>query len=711
MASVNDGEDRDGWVDKFTEETDNTGAVELTALPSASTGDPPVSSNDVEPDVTQKKGRTRVDSKDVRIKKYDSIGTRRQKMKNLEKFLETLLWRKMIGWRGFVLILAMVTAAVGHFFLFYTYTSAIGMGFFKIGREWAWVFILFSLLFAHLSLVHCVFWRRRTYNWVSRKYGTKVEAKLTKITFQNAHRWYVNSCGLDGSYYLARLYFNEFMESWYQIFTISSTYVCMLPMPVTLFLLALLFIESTNRAWVFRSSFLANSELRFVSVSYRNFQVYLDCCIDFLALCGPISIIWFGYGMPIIIEEALLMTVVPSLFLYTKLKRMFDETVRRHVEKEILALQMKRAKSFKRNRRSIFGEENKLRIARIQNQYLPRVARRLIVLTSLLSSTFLLSIIVVQLARVHEGKICTTMLGADVWDDGCFMKVPYCKDLYVPSCDCAVLELNAYNSSELPAGFNRMTNMRKLNIVNSGLERMPKGIDTAFASMSEFRVSESMLTSFDFDVQKWRHLIHLDLMGNRLKSIHESVWSHPHLMNLYLDDNVGLQIPSSESLAISLPNLQSFFFMNNSAHIPRDVFNNKNFPILLLLYLNGNIMATFPDSFESLKNKVSAVGVARMGLTKLPAYLSDFSRLTYIDLRDNNISSVDSALSSIISRNQITAYFSGNDVCQTPSAKFLDCVPLCSKFCWNRNHGTNKYCDRSCNSALCDFDWGECSSN
>jgi Leucine-rich repeat (LRR) protein len=240
---------------------------------------------------------------------------------------------------------------------------------------------------------------------------------------------------------------------------------------------------------------------------------------------------------------------------------------------------------------------------------------------------------------------------------------------------------------------------------------MPKGIDTAFASMSEFRVSESMLTSFDFDVQKWRHLIYLDLMGNRLKSIHDSVWSHPHLMNLLLDDNVGLQIPSSESLAISLPNLQSFFFMYNSAHIPRDVFNNKNFPILLLLYLNGNIMTTFPDSFESLKNKVSAVGVARMGLTKLPSYLSDFSRLTYIDLRDNNITSVDSDLSTMISRNQITAYFSGNDVCQTPSAKFLDCVPLCSKFCWNRNHGTNKYCDRSCNSALCDFDWGECSSN
>ena len=102
MASVNDVEDRGGWVDKFTEETDNTGAVELTAPAFASTGDPPVSSNDVEPDVTQTKNRLkRVDSKDIRIKKYDSVGTRRQKMKNLEKFLGSLVWRKMVGWRGF----------------------------------------------------------------------------------------------------------------------------------------------------------------------------------------------------------------------------------------------------------------------------------------------------------------------------------------------------------------------------------------------------------------------------------------------------------------------------------------------------------------------------------------------------------------------------------------------------------------------------------
>ena len=122
------------------------------------------------------------------------------------------------------------------------------------------------------------------------------------------------------------------------------------------------------------------------------------------------------------------------------------------------------------------------------------------------------------------------------------------------------------------------------------------------------------------------------------------------------------------------------------------------------MYLNGNGLAHFPD--VSLKDGLTDLGVARCNLKSLPDDLSDFTRLGYLDARDNNITYVDNSLKQLISNSGIESYFSGNGVCDVD--KSLDCSPLCSKSCWSRKASGNGICDDTCWSKECNFDGGEC---
>ena len=63
-------------------------------------------------------------------------------------------------------------------------------------------------------------------------------------------------------------------------------------------------------------------------------------------------------------------------------------------------------------------------------------------------------------------------------------------------------------------------------------------------------------------------------------------------------------------------------------------------------------------------------------------------------------------LKSLIAKNNVEAYFSGNAVCKVDST--LDCEPLCSKTCWGREAPGDGVCNIECNSKECDYDGGDC---
>ena len=183
----------------------------------------------------------------------------------------------------------------------------------------------------------------------------------------------------------------------------------------------------------------------------------------------------------------------------------------------------------------------------------------------------------------------------------------------------------------------------------------------------------------------------------------EALWTHPHLVSMDLADNVGIGIPGDSE--IDLPLLSYLNLENNGIKIDT-VFDANSFPSLLSLYLNGNDLEKF-FAGASLQKSLVKLGVARCNLKELPSYLSEFHKLRYLDARDNNITFIGNELKTLIAKNNIESYFSGNDdLCNADTS--LDCEPLCSKYCPSRNIVGDGFCDIECNDKTCEYDGGDC---
>ena len=192
-------------------------------------------------------------------------------------------------------------------------------------------------------------------------------------------------------------------------------------------------------------------------------------------------------------------------------------------------------------------------------------------------------------------------------------------------------------------------------------------------------------------------------MYNNISSYNqEALWTHPSLVTLDIRDNKNLKLPAGDR--IKMPLLQYLHIGNNSLNI--DIkFDTSMFPNIKLLFLNGNHLMKFPD--ESFKDTLTMLGIARCDLKTIPSYVSTFSKLEYIDARDNQFNTtIDSSIKDLIATHGIETYFSGNNACKVDES--LDCKPLCSRYCWKRDELNNNYCDESCNSKDCDFDGGDC---
>ena len=54
------------------------------------------------------------------------------------------------------------------------------------------------------------------------------------------------------------------------------------------------------------------------------------------------------------------------------------------------------------------------------------------------------------------------------------MKVPFCQDLFVGKCDCAVLEMTNYTKKALPESFEGLKSLIKLGVYTGQLEELPQ---------------------------------------------------------------------------------------------------------------------------------------------------------------------------------------------------------------------------------------------
>ena len=557
-------------------------------------------------------------------------------------------------------------------------------------REWVWLFLLFAVLYSFLAVLYIFSWKQLVKNLFARlkSRNNLIKVKKGGVSIAKVIMRLRTDFRINGTLYLWKLYFFEFLESVNQLVNLNTVYLCTLPVEMTTSICFLLAFDSVYRAYQMNQPY---------SVERRNRQIKIDIAVDFLCVAVPLLVLWFVYSIPISISEMLQITLLPSFFIISKLRSILREIIRVRVDYDFVRkgsmIFTKEAENQKRITRT---NSQSARLSKKQEMQMPRRVTTAFSIYSLVYGLFLLSVAVAHLAMRPSG--CDTI----TWEKGCVNKIPFCKSLFTPTCNCASLEIkNDYKLVALPSSLvDTMTGLRKVFVRNCNLTALPPRMEQ-LTEMVDFEVSFSQLQSFHVDVGKWEKLNKLHLQYNNITQYNENaLWTHSNVAAIFLLGNKIRQIPFFASY---LPSLNYLHIGENNIDIEVPL-SKKQFPSLVFLYVNGNNLIEFPD--ESLGASLVKLGVARCNLKTLPQYLSNFNSLKYLDARGNNITFVDNALKVLMKTNKVESYFAGNDVCKRD--KSLDCEPLCSKYCWSRDVLNDGICDETCNTKICQFDGGDC---
>jgi hypothetical protein len=598
-----------------------------------------------------------------------------------------------VGWDG-ALVLFFSLGIAGLFtYITYLYTKQ----FQAWHRQWIWLFVVFALMYILLVLKFLFTWKNlATENTVRQQAAREVKQgnrlKRTKSATERAKMTALRAKGIyeklqmNGQWFLWKLYLSGLLESAQQCVNITTVYLCSLPVAWTSSICFALSVDCFHTVYTLAHK---NTPAR------RDRQVKIDTAIDFLCVVVPLSVMWFAYEVPISISEMLSITLMPTFSMLGKMDDILEEVVYQRSAQRVLKEQTRRSFNMKRRRESVFQQVASIEMAKAQEDIVPRQVRYFVAGSKGMFGFFFFVVAIAHLILKPTG------CDEKTWEKGCVNKIPFCKSLFTPTCNCASLHIvNDFTLTALPDSLvDDMRGLRKVFIRNCNLTKLPPRMDR-LTEMVDFEISFNRLKAFDVDVLKWEKLNMLLLDYNDIARYNKEVfWTHTELTALSLASN-HIQVPTT---GIYMPSLTFLHIGENHATINARISKGA-FPSLIYLYLNGNILEQFPD--ESLKDHLQDLGVARCRLTSLPAYLSKFKRMVYLDARDNNITSVDASLKSLIKANDIESYFSGNTVCKDDNS--LDCEPLCSKTCWRRTAPNDGFCDIECNTADCKFDGGDC---
>ncbi len=605
----------------------------------------------------------------------------------------------VFGARGVFSLALLVFLMAGFAILFVKFTSPTSNELFTdLDRDGVWFFgLMFALYFALLIFV-LVIWKKRAVESARNKArGAKRNRKHTGCmnNIIILQRLYSSTCGLNGRYYLLKLYFFEILEAFVQIHNLRTIYLCMLPVFVTSIFSAILIIDSMYRAHT--SYRLLSNEGERMTRSRRNFIIFSDLVVDILFITVPLLLMYFGYSIWVTVEEAVQIVIVPAFSSIIKLRSLLLDTITRNSEKLAVELGLVARASGK----SIMMEQVKS---------VPRSVNIFVLVLSVIFSLGLFIVLLIQaFADVSSCALYVEKNGTtNYFSTGCNIKVPFCKDTLQPNCDCAVINIDEHDMVELSDKMSTMTSLQSVKINNGPLAKLPPSLKE-LARIRRFDFENNRLKSFDIDVCSLSELLDMRLSFNQIKTVHKCLWKHESVRFISLSSNVGLEIPSQKD-SIYLPKLQYIHVGNNSVLIP-PTMGAEQFPGLKYMYLNGNrfVDGKLPDSFQGLVNSLQQLGVGRCGLHNLGMQFKwEESSLKYLDARENKLFNVSGSLEKQIAKKKMENYFALNPVCNGEKTLSLNCKALCSPYCWSEYSGGNSICDITCNSEICDYDSGDC---
>ena len=108
--------------------------------------------------------------------------------------------------------------------------------------------MLFFIIFLLLLISLVAQWKKNVSKWLIRHYGLSKHNKSGKKSIQKVLQYYNENVGLNGKYYLWKLYLYEFSENWIQFINLKQLFLCTLPIEWTSVFCVALIVESSYRA-------------------------------------------------------------------------------------------------------------------------------------------------------------------------------------------------------------------------------------------------------------------------------------------------------------------------------------------------------------------------------------------------------------------------------------------------------------------------------
>lgn len=175
--------------------------------------------------------------------------------------------------------------------------------------------------------------------------------------------------------------------------------------------------------------------------------------------------------------------------------------------------------------------------------------------------------------------ICNESLGSayttTLWVNGCKVKIPFCKSMFEPSCDCAAINIKNHTMTKLPQKISVLKHLQKLSIKNGQLESLPSKLED-LQHLITFHVTFNRIKRFDhIDVSKWEqiHSIWLDIIKFKMRLNHYGSMIH------YLNQPLVVMsvLKFRKILKIYIYQTYSIFMLVTTVQILRPFLEKNNY--------------------------------------------------------------------------------------------------------------------------------------
>ena len=599
-----------------------------------------------------------------------------------------------------VVYVLLLSITCGHFYTFARYAKGI-----SFAREGVWVFFALGTL----SCLLLAWFLVRTCVAAAQKGSGETKERTLPPFVARAMSCYNTTFDINGKYHLIKMYFAEALEHAQQAYSLSTIYLCQMPVGISSAVCVVLMVELAINIW---------ATFRIASQEVRNRLILLDVFTDLFCMAFPLLYIQLSFGIPIAMNEMLLITVYPSLSLLSKLYDIWEDYFNMDVERT-------KQQGRTSRRMSVLKLSHNQKSRDMQLKYFPNWLRYSFTLLNLGFMLFFGSLAGVHLSTQPTSKECSEIFTEEVWG-ACMVSVPFCQDLLVAKCDCAVIEMVNYTQKTLPDSFEGLSSLAILGLHNGVLEELPKPIGDNQKRLRLLGVTGNRIRSLPESVGRLNNLVWLYVQRNRLESLPESVGGLQNLAVIIAANNQLESLPNSLG---SLNNLNELtVFSNQLQSLPVNMGGLKN---LIHLRVFNNQLESLPASMGKLENLLEIIAWNN-SLTSLPETAGNMKSLTHVDVRHNKLDSLPASASKWSKMEYL--YLAGNPLCpdlDIPSnlkqAKGL-CETQCSVDCFalwlgdglcddnSYNYADTKDIDPTvepkpnsgCNTAACDYDKGDC---